>query len=56
RRLGPYTPLDKYERINTVPLLRDQISLSPSSLRGVFSSVYSDSFANVIPVPGHSVR
>ncbi|THV04808.1 nucleotide-diphospho-sugar transferase [Dendrothele bispora CBS 962.96] len=53
---APYTPLDNYEHLNILPLLRDQTPLSSSSQRGVFSSLYSDSFAIAVAVLGHSVR
>ncbi|KAK7462725.1 hypothetical protein VKT23_007312 [Stygiomarasmius scandens] len=51
---APYTPLDNYEHLNTIPLLRDE--KVRTSQRGVFSSLYSDSFAMAVAVLGHSIQ
>ncbi|KAK7456430.1 hypothetical protein VKT23_010678 [Stygiomarasmius scandens] len=52
----PYVPLDHYKYINTLPLIHNDTIPSLANQRGVFTSLYSNSFALAVAVLGHSVR
>ncbi|KAK7461688.1 hypothetical protein VKT23_008116 [Stygiomarasmius scandens] len=52
----PYVSLDNYEYLNTMPFLRNETFVPSSQQRGVFSSLYSDSYALGVAVLGRSIR